>query len=126
MIKAAVVSVAILRIATSVSCNNNAGSSLTGYHVAALAGQFARRGDGRDSGFSVCVVYLDPVTIWILKVDLPNSVCSDCDILRLSGEAYIGHTVLFQATERRVKVPGGERHMGGELMGPLRAGVSAD
>ncbi len=86
-----------------------------------------RNGAGRwRSGLPVSIVDLDPVTVRVLEVDLPNAVCSDGDALRLTGNADIGDAVFFQSGERRFEVSSGKCEVGGERTGPPRFGIAPD
>jgi hypothetical protein len=62
----------------------------------------------------------------VLEVDLPNPICPNGNVLRLTGEADISHPILLQARERRLEVSGRKSHMGGEWTGSLRFRVAAN
>jgi hypothetical protein len=74
------------------------------------------------SGHPLSIVDLDPVTVRVLEVDLPNAVCPDGDALRLTGNANLGDAVFFQSGERRLKVSSGKCEMGGKRTGRPASG----
>ncbi len=67
-----------------------------------------------------------PVSVKVLKIDLPNPVCPDGDIPRLAGRADICHAVLRQASEDRLEVADDERNGRGTWTGPCFFRFSAD